>query len=77
MINQLPIWCRECNADYEHFDVLGVCQKCGTPNVMERHTITVSIPTDAYSYIDALANVEALINQLIKQQIISPETTCL
>jgi hypothetical protein len=77
MINQLPFWCRSCEADYNHFDVLGVCEKCGTQNVLDQHLITVTIPVIAYSVLDAQANVEALIKQLIKQQLISPETTVL
>lgn len=75
MINQLPFWCRSCEADFNNFDEQGVCGKCGTPNVLERHNIVVTIPTDAFSLLDAQANVEALVKQLIKQQLVSSETT--
>lgn len=77
MLNQLPFWCRSCQADYNKLDENGVCTECGTPNVLERHSIVVTIPVDAYSVLDAQANIEALVKQLIKQQIISPETTVL
>ncbi len=75
MINQLPFWCRSCEADYNHFDVLGVCDKCGTQNVLDQHLITVTVPMVAYSRLDAQENVKALINQLINQQLVSAETT--
>lgn len=75
MLNQLPIWCRECGATYDEFTDDGVCTQCETPNVLERHTIIVSIPVDAYSLGEARESVRALIAQLIKDGLISPETT--
>lgn len=75
MLNQLPIWCRDCGATYEAFNDDGVCTQCETPNVLERHTIIVSIPVDAFSLDDAQAFVRELIGQLIKSGDISPDTT--
>lgn len=75
MLNQLPIWCRECGATYESFNDAGMCTQCETPNVLERHTIVVSIPVDAFSLDDAQETVRTLIEQLIKAGAISPDTT--
>ena len=74
MLNQLPLWCRECDNSYESFDDKGVCS-CGTPNVLERHSIVVTIPVDAFSLTEAQESVLALISQLIDATVISPETT--
>lgn len=75
MLNQLPLWCRECGATYESFNDDGMCTQCETPNVLERHTIVVSIPVDAFSLDDAQESVRKLIEQLIKAGVISPDTT--
>lgn len=75
MLNQLPFWCRECGATYESFNDDGMCTQCETPNVLERHTIVVSIPVDAFSLEDAHESVRTLIEQLIKAGVISPDTT--
>ena len=75
MLNQLPIWCRECGATYEEFNDEGVCTQCETPNVLERHTIIVSIPVDAFSLGEAQDKVRTLIEELIKAGVISSETS--
>lgn len=75
MINQLPFWCRECGATYESFNDDGMCTQCETPNVLERHTIVVSIPVDAFTLDEAQETVRTLIEQLIKAGAISPDTT--
>lgn len=74
MLNQLPLWCRTCDSSYESFDDQGVCGHCDTRNVLERHYVTVTIPVDEYSYFDAQQWVQSIINQLVKQQMVSAET---
>lgn len=65
MIDQFPLWCRNCGATYESFDDNGVCS-CGTPNVTGLHTVTVTIPVEAYTASEAHAQIEALINALTR-----------
>lgn len=75
MINQLPIWCRECGATYEEFNDQGVCTNCDTANVLERHSIVVTIPVDAFSLEDARALVQKLVQKMVDAKLVSPETT--
>lgn len=75
MINQLPIWCRECGATYESFTEQGVCTNCDTANVLERHSIVVTIPVDAFSLEDARALVQKLVQKMVDAKLVSPETT--
>jgi hypothetical protein len=75
MINQLPLWCRECGATYEEFNDQGVCTNCETPNVLERHSIVVTIPVDAFSLEDARALVQKLVQKMVDAKLVSPETT--
>lgn len=73
-LNQLPLWCRTCESSYESFDERGICGHCGTPNVLERHMVRVTIPVDDYSYFDAQKRVQSIIDQLVQNQFISSET---
>jgi hypothetical protein len=75
MINQLPLWCRECGATYEEFNDQGVCTNCETPNVLERHSIVVTIPMDAFSLEEARALVQKLVQKMVDAKLVSPETT--
>lgn len=75
MINQLPLWCRECGATYEAFTEQGVCTNCDTANVLERHSIVVTIPVDAFSLEDARALVQKLVQKMVDAKLVSPETT--
>lgn len=63
-INQLPLWCRECEEPYTALDDDGVCDNCGTPNVLQRFSVPVTLSFDAYSYEEAVGQVTNLFNSL-------------
>lgn len=73
-INQLPLWCRDCGATYEAFDERGVCTECDTPNVLERHSITLLVPVDDYSLESAKEGFVAVVDTLIKLGILPDGT---
>lgn len=63
-INQLPLWCRQCNATYESFDAEGVCEVCETPNVLGGWNISVQFPTlTGYTYDEAIARLLVALQQ--------------
>lgn len=64
-INQLPLWCRQCDEPYTALDENGVCDNCGTPNVLERHVFGIVIPIDAYSKEQARTEITALVENLV------------
>lgn len=67
MLNQLPIWCRECGATYDSFDGEGRCSKCNTPNVLERHTFNAIIPISAYSREEATQLLAEVVEYLVER----------
>lgn len=73
-INQIPLWCRECGATYEAFDDDGVCTECDTPNVLERHNFSVSVPMEGYDREEARQKFQAHLTLLIQQGVL-PEGT--
>ena len=75
-LNQIPLWCRECGSTYDAFTEEGVCTVCDTPNVLERHGLSLVIPVDSYTKDEAVESLSATVDTLIKLGIL-PEGTVL
>ena len=71
MLNQLPLWCRQCGDTYESFDDNGVCLTCETPNVLSLHNATVEIAVPAYTAEEARARVAIVLNPALENGTIS------
>jgi hypothetical protein len=63
-INQLPLFCRQCNTSYENIDDDGICTVCETGNIYQHFNIPVTLSFDAYSLGEALGKVKELFEQL-------------
>lgn len=68
MLNQLPLWCRQCGATYDSFDDEGRCSECDTHNVLERHTFNVIIPISAYTKEEAKQLLTEIVEHLVRRE---------
>lgn len=70
MINNYTLFCRKCNAPWQHINDEGVCEICETSNILESFKFSIEFPHLGYSVDEAVAQVSAYVKALIEAKVL-------